>query len=264
MSRVCLCIPSRRPLAEVGARIQRWFDMGYHVAVAREPEHGPVPCHMMIPTWRHLGWGGAVDLLALTVLAVDCSIDWIVTGGDDGLPDPNKRADEIAESCSAMFGGTFGVMQPVGDRWGLGACATCAGKGEMPASKPITIDHTIICRHCHGTGQSAYIDRVAGSPWLGREFCERMYHGGGPIYRGYFHMFDDQELQTVAERLGVFAQRPDLTHKHEHWARPRADRADMPAWAAAANSPEQWARSQALFERRKAAGFPGHEPLEKR
>jgi len=257
--KACLCIPSRRPAAEVGPRLVQWLEMGYSVAVAREPEYGPVPCHMMIPTWRHLGWGGAVDLLALQVLATDSRIDWIVTGGDDGLPDPGTSADDIAGQLTEHFKGTFGVMQPVGDRWGMGECATCKGAGNITR----VFGMNLMCAHCHGTGKSAYIDRVAGSPWMGREFCERMYHGGGPIYRGYGHMFDDQELQTVAEMLGVFQQRPDLTHVHEHWARARADQSDMPAWAAQANSPEQWAYAQKLFETRRAAGFPGHEPLER-
>ena len=48
---------------------------------------------------------------------------------------------------------TFGVMQPTGDRWGE-------------------------------RNGIATIDRIAGSPWMGREFCRRMYHGSGPMYNG--------------------------------------------------------------------------------
>jgi hypothetical protein len=92
------------------------------------------------------------------------------TGQDAG-------AKQIAKECTAHFGGTFGVMQPTGDRWANGS-----------------------------------IDRICGSPWLGREFCTRMYHGKGPMYGGYLHMFGDEELQHVATRLGVLWQRRDLTH----------------------------------------------------
>ena len=130
---------------------------------------------------------------------------------------------------------TFGVMQPTGDRWGD-----------------------------HGEGNGAVIDRIAGSPWMGREFCRRMYHGSGPLYNGYYHNFADEELQNVAQKLGVFWQRRDLIHEHRHWARPRGDVRDMPEWAAKINDPAQsdWDKSKALFAARKAAGFPGHEPLE--
>lgn len=128
----------------------------------------------------------------------------------------------------------FGVMQPTGDRW--------------------------------GDAQGAYIDRVAGSPWIGREFARRMYGGSGPYWPEYFHMGVDEELQAVATKLGVFWQRPDLTHYHAHWGRPRpgermgqVDR--MPAFLAEANSPEHWRKYKALFSKRQAAGFPGHEPI---
>ena len=55
-------------------------------------------------------------------------------------------------------------------------------------------------------------------------------------------------------------------HDHRHWGRPRegekmgqADR--MPEFLREANSPEHWARYKKLFAERKAAGFPGSEPL---
>jgi hypothetical protein len=135
-----------------------------------------------------------------------------------------------------MVGGycpTLGVTQPTGDRWG-------EKNGE------------------------ATIDRIAGSPWMGREFCRRMYHGSGPMYNGYYHNFADEELQCVAQKLGVFWQRRDLIQEHRHWARPRGDWRDAPEWAKKINDPRfsDWDKSKALFAARKAAGFPGHEPLE--
>ena len=68
----------------------------------------------------------------------------------------------------------------------------------------------------------------------------------------------------MAEKLGVFWQRRDLTQEHRHWARPRGDWRDAPDWAHKINNPQfsDWDKSKALFAARKAAGFPGHEPLE--
>ena len=71
-------------------------------------------------------------------------------------------------------------------------------------------------------------------------------------------MFVDEELQGVAVRLGALWQRRDVCQHHDHWM--RSESRQMPAFLAMANSPKHWQESQALFNRRKAAGFPGHEP----
>jgi hypothetical protein len=244
---VWFVIPSKRPLAEATACLEAWRDLGYNTAVIRERSDGAVNADMQLNTSLYQGWPRSVNLLIANVMAADCTAEWFVTGGDDYFPDPQKKAGEIARECSDHFRNvniertgetidvhpTFGVMQPTGDRWG-------EKNGE------------------------ATIDRIAGSPWMGREFCQRMYHGGGPLYNGYFHNFADEELQCVAEKLGVFWQRRDLLQEHRHWARPRGDWRDAPAWAHAINNPAQsdWNKSKALFAARKAAGFPGSEPLE--
>lgn len=111
---------------------------------------------------------------------------------------------------------------------------------------------------CKQFGGSAYIDRVAGSPWLGREWCERINGGQGPLWPEYTHMFVDEEVQAVAEKLGVFWQRPDLIHPHEHWGK-TAQR--PPEFLREVNSPAHWKRYGDLFARRKAQGFPGCMPL---
>jgi hypothetical protein len=121
-------------------------------------------------------------------------------------------------------------MQPTGDRWANGS-----------------------------------IDRFCGSPWLGRQFCQRMYQGKGPMFEGYLHMFGDEELQNVASRLGVLWQRRDLTHLHRHYFRTVADGVDhsapIPPHMRVWNSRWHWVESQMLFCSRLAGGFPGHEPL---
>ena len=242
-------------MAEANACLAAWHKQGYRIAVTREPADGvlggfPLGLPMdVLPVHSYLGWARSVNLLVSYVMARYADAEWFVTGGDDYWPDLNHTAEEIARECSDRFRNvniertgetievhpTFGVMQPTGDRWGD-----------------------------HGDGKGAVIDRIAGSPWMGREFCRRMYHGTGPLYNGYYHNFADEELQCVAQKLGVFWQRRDLIHEHRHWARPRGDVRDMPEWARKINDPahSDWDKSKALFAARKAAGFPGHEPLD--
>lgn len=251
---VWLCIPSARPVAEVNARMDKWRKMGYKIGLWRDHPQG---CRSEAPVCDHFccsmtypGYATVVNRLISIVLHIDPACDWIVTGGDDVDPDLSKTADQIARECSALFGhkfypdhlpveregplSTFGVMQPTGDRW--------------------------------GDKQGAYIDRVAGSPWIGREFARRMYGGKGPYFDGWQHMGVDEELQAVATKLGVFWQRPDLIHYHDHWGRPKAGqrlghRDNMPKFLEQANSPEVWTAYKKLFAERQAEGVPGHEPI---
>jgi hypothetical protein len=190
--------------------------------------------------------------LVITVLRADPFCSWIVTGGDDIEPDKNHTPEEIAAECSRYFGelnaaimpgslarSTFGVMQPTGDRWGDDPM----GRAQWPHAP-------------------AYIDRVAGSPWIGREYALRANGGQGPIWPEYWHMFEDEEVQEVAVKLGVFWQRRDLTQHHRHWMRQHDDgEAKMPKFLEKASGPEHWKEALELFTSRKAAGFPGHQPL---
>ena len=249
---VWFVIPSKRPLAEANDCIATWQRMGYKVAVLRESSDGVTCADFRGDVDRYIGWARSVNLLVNAAMARWSNAEWFVTGGDDYYPDPAKRAEEIARECNEYFAGrgpadridgntvamsvaqfeasrTFGVMQPTGDRWD----------------------------ERHG---SAPIDRIAGSPWMGREFCRRMYHGSGPMYNGYHHNFADEELQNVALKLGVFWQRRDLLQEHRHYVRPKGNWNDAPQWAR--DTQNDFTISKALFAPRKAAGFPGHEPLE--
>lgn len=268
-----LTIPSARPVAEVNATVARWRARGYKIALWRDDTDAVEADCVMVGGYP--GYSVAVNTLIRHVLETDRKCEWAIAAGDDTDPDPNHTAQEIAAECSAHFApvsiktadvvtvgavtieteredpadtesfadyireqapyllrGTFGVMQPTGDRW--------------------------------GDRNGAYIDRVAGSAWIGREFCRRAYGGNGPMWSEYHHMYVDEELQCVALKLGVFWQRPDLTHLHNHWGRPRegerlgqAER--MPAFLRHANSAENWRKMKAIFEARRAAGFPGSE-----
>ncbi len=247
---VWLALPSKRPVEEVEATLRKWSEHGYKVALWCDSEaEGKSKEHLgrvIYPADAgYPGYAQAVNWLCNLILD-DQSAEWIVAAGDDTLPDPNHSAEEIARDCCDYFAPcgritntwTFGVMQPTGDRWHEGV----------------------------GGFTNAPIDRVAGSPWIGREFARRMYGGAGPYWHEYRHCFVDEELQLVAQKLGVFWQRRDLIHKHMHWARGSTDKEvvsaqRMPEFLAEANSPAHWRKYKAIFEARKVAGFPGHEPI---
>lgn len=249
-----LCIPSKKPAPEAQAVIDRWRARGYGTAIWRDAGDTEVDCDLLL-TGEYPGYAKAVNALAQE--AVNRGAEWCILAGDDIDPDPTHAPEEIACECARYFGhinggmefedstiygdgeeiieryigSTFGVMQPTGDRWGAD-------------------------RNDKNFCGSAYIDRVAGSAWCGAEFCRRMYGGAGPLWPGWFHMSVDEELQNVAERLGVFWQRRDLTQTHNHWG--RAIRR-MPEYLRRANA--EFHEAGQLFAERKAAGFPGHEPL---
>lgn len=229
---VWYAIPSKRSAAEAQRCIDAWRAQGYHVAVWRDEGDEHVNADMQL-SGQYEGYAATVNTLCRFILTHDTDAEWIVTGGDDMFPDQNKRADEIADELTEHFGGTFGVMQPTGDRWGE--------------------------QHPPHDG-TAYSDRVCSSPWMGRDFCARMYGGQGPMHEGYHHMGVDEELQHVAIKLNVFLQRRDLIHLHEHWGRKPGGR--PPEFLKEANSPEHWNNYKTMFANRKALGFPGHEPID--
>jgi hypothetical protein len=180
------------------------------------------------------GYALSVNSLVAKAMAYDANAELFVIAGDDVYPDQTKTAEEIARELSEHFGGTFGVMQPTGDRW--------------------------------GDKQGAYIDRVAGSAWYGREYCRRVNQGNGPLWPQYWHMGVDEEARAVAVKLGVYWERPDLTQLHQHWGRPLPGEriglsSRMPEFLRKANSKVEWDKYKAIFAARQAAGFPGSKPL---
>jgi hypothetical protein len=254
---VFLCIPSARV---DGGTIPEWRAAGYKTAIWRDVGALPIEADIrMEGEWR--GYYFASNRLIEKVFATNPDCDWVVCGGDDVSPDPNKSPEDIAAECSSHFLGTeidrrypglrqsnwegivpahpclktFGVMQPTGDPW-------TDSLGRV-------------------------IERIAGSPWVGREFARRVNQGkGGPFWERFWHVFGDECLQEVATKLGVFWQRHDLCHHHAHWGRPSPGQKMVinpviPKFLARANSPEEWRTGKAEFERLRQSGFKECMPL---
>lgn len=222
---VWLTIPSAKPPEAAQVCVDVWKSCGYMVALWRDGDDD-VSADLKL-VGQYPGYALACNTLIRHLIDHEVAAEWFICAGDDILPDSRMMADDIAEQCRQQFGGTFGVMQPTGDRW-----------AEVNGS--------------------AQVDRVAISAWYGRDYCRETYGGNGPLWPEYWHMFVDEEAQAVAQGLGVYWQRRDLTQFHDHWI--RASR-PMPPYLATANSRQHWDAAQALFNRRRAAGFPGHEPI---
>ncbi len=224
-----LTIPSARPVDEVNRTMDVWRSKGYRVALWRDEWVHEAPeqpkCDFIIKSPVYLGYPVAVNALAEHVFRMDPDCNWVVAAGDDTTPDPIQTADTIAIQLTAHFNGSFGICQPTGDPW--------------------------------RDVQGRIIERIAGSPFIGREFCRRIYGGKGPLWSEFTHCFADEHLLNVATKLGIYWPRPDLCHYHANWS--RKDGAtyerDMPAFLKDANSPEHWAKYKAVFERLKAGGF---------
>ena len=257
---VWLCIPSKRPPEEANRVLAKWRERGYKIALwsdntidglgkVKDFEMGSDDGDVDYP-----GYAMAVNTLISVVPCYDPSAEWFVIGGDDVEPDAAHTADEIAEQCGHHFSmlnatreydgmkrlRTFGVMQPTGDRW-----------GDTPTS-----------RRRYGEDRGAYIDRVCGSAWLGREFCRRINNGRGPLWPEFTHMYVDEALQGVAEKLGILWQRRDLIQLHQHWGRKEgADVKDIPDFLKAVNTPGHWKDSKAIFDRLAARGFAEYAEL---
>lgn len=254
MSKAWFVIPSARPIAEVLPVVEAWKNMGYGVALWRDDKHLPdngeayaitadsqligsfVGADLVFLSGKYPGYAQSVNAMAKHVLSHYPEVDWIVCAGDDTTPDPNKTGDEIADELTSHFWrealgneslDTFGVVQCTGDRW--------------------------------ADNLGVIIERIAGSPWLGREWCRRAHAGKGPLWPEFRHMFGDQALMDYAQSLGVFLQRPDLTHYHAHAQRDGKSRpaTHMTEW----NSQQHWQESKAIFERLKSTNFAECQPI---
>lgn len=201
-------------IARANATFEEWRKRGYLTAALVYGDERPT-ADVVVDERPYLGWGWAVNVLCHRLP----KITWIVTGGADITPDPVASPSKIEAECEKWFGGTFGVMQPAGDRYGA-------------------IETRTACV----------------SPWIGREFRERAYGGRGPMFEGYGHYFADGELMHVAHAAGCLWWREDLTQYHDHYTRHNLPVPEtLKPWAA------KHAEAKRLYEQRMAANWPGHE-----
>lgn len=265
MPKAWFCIPSARPVEQVIPVVERWRAQGYGVALWRDDPFVPTDgnafainssgitnqfgADVLFVCGKYPGYAQCVNFMAARILSTHPEVDWIVTGGDDTFPDPNKTGDEIADDFTRHFSqigfdstsgkplygqkNTFAVVQCTGDRW--------------------------------ADSLGVIIERIAGSPWLGRSWCERAWGGRGPLWPEFHHQFVDEALQVYAQHLGVFLQRPDLTHYHAHALRDTGDGVDArkraPDHMAPWNTRKHWDESKAIFERLKAENFASCMPI---
>lgn len=217
---VWYAIPSANA-ANCAEVLPEWRARGYKIALLQDRDKRFDACADLIvaPFETYPGYGKAINYLIREVVPAGAPI--VVTGGDDMFPDMAHTAQELAAQFIARFPDTFGVMQPMGDRYG----------------------NTV---------------NICGSPWIGRAFARRIYGGRGAYCRAYFQLYEDQELHDVADGLGVLWKRPDLAQFHKHWQRESAS-AEAPVYLRESLKREN--ESKNLYESRRSAGFPGHEPL---
>lgn len=223
---IWLCIPSKRA---DGGTIQSWRARGYRIAVWRDSGDAwpsPLPAPDITLSGEYPGYATASNAVIAWVLEHRSDVRWVVSGGDDVMPDPNHSPLAIAKELDEHFGGTFGVMQPTGDRFAGGS-----------------------------------IDRIAGSAWMGREWCLRANQGKGPYWPEFTHMFVDECLLRTAEKLGVYWRRPDLIHLHQHFMREKDDlgsnavQRPVPAHLRRWNSRVHWDEMQAIFRELERQDF---------
>lgn len=233
MPHVWYAIPSHRDSVNREKTLPLWRNRGFRVAVLiDDPDmkgHAGGLADLEINTRDYRGYPWAVKQLCDEILSRHPDTNVIVTGGDDISPDPRYRAEVLEAKFLERFPDTFGVMQPCGDSYG-----TRAG---VPAAA-----------------------RICGSPWMGREFIRRINGGRGPFWGDYFHFYCDEEMHEVAKALGILWNNYEVNQHHAHWSRDKPRRAaQRPSYLFTAQA--TWESGQGLFNRRKAAGFPGHEPL---
>lgn len=216
MAKCCFAIPvSPQDADKATATFQKWMNMGYDTACLVYETPFPTNYIHLLLSSPYKGWPWAVNELCRML----ANYDWIITGGADIYPDPIKRADEIADECYAHFNGTLGVMQPSADKYG--AIETSS---------------------------------AAVSPWLGREFRNRVNGGTGPMCELYGHYYADGELMHVAQRLGTFWWRNDLNQYHDHYGRKNEPLPEhLKFWSARSGDDRN------VFETRIRKNFPGHQ-----
>jgi hypothetical protein len=220
---VWLVIPTKKEAREVAIAVEPWKQKGYRIALFRDEGDAKVDADLII-SGAYRGYPQAINQLCHTVFSHDRRAEWVCAAGDDMLP-PDPSPDQIARECTEHFHGTFGVMQATGDPFGVDESGRCAA------------------------------ERICGSPFLGREFCARWNGDIGPFWPEFWHYFADEALHDELLMHSLLWQRKDLTIFHDH-----PSRTGLPTPHYMEKTQAGWAKDEAIFRARKAAGFPGHEP----
>ena len=204
-----------------------WKQLGYKIAVICPDkytrEYSSLVDLMITESeiGGYRGWPHAVNHLSKVLTQYDI----IIAGGDDMYPDPNYEAHQLRLQFVRHFGGTCGVMQPYGDKFGSMAYDTC--------------------------------EQICGSAWLGKEFRDRINNNNGPLWHEYWHMYADTELYQIAKKYNYLWVREDLSQYHEHRTRDKKNnnnfRPTIP--------PNNTAIAKKMYDNRKLLGFPGSEPI---
>jgi hypothetical protein len=222
-----VCIPTALK-GHVSEQLRKWVNKGYRIALFVDP--GPVdleeiPVGLLIMA-NYPGVWRAWNALAKAVMA--CGADVCVLAGDDMDPDPKLDAQDIAERYFSHFERGQGVYQPTGDN-----------QGELIGGKWNS-------------------QRICGSPWVGREWCERAYLGKGPVDGRFWAFYADELMKEVAEQHDLLVQDDEVQQWHRHWSWPKNG---LPKQPYHDRNQKEWFKDKEIFLASKAAGFPEAEFL---
>jgi hypothetical protein len=170
-------------------------------------------------TGGYKGWAKSVNFISNKLKNVNI----IIAAGDDMYPDKNFTAYDLQNQFFEHFKGSFGVMQPYGDKYGSMARPNC--------------------------------EQICGSAWLGKDFRNKINKGKGPLWEEYWHMWADTELYQVAIKYNCLWIRHDLNQYHEH--RRRGSHKFQPTIPSGNTK-----KSEIIYKDRKIKGFPGTDLLE--
>lgn len=197
-----------------------WHAMGYRVAVMLDGQTEPMRlgwADLALGISDYPGFPACINALAREVFARDPDTPCFVCGSDDILPDQTKRADVLAGEFVQHFGGTLGVMNATGDKYG------------------------------------GWRDCLL-SAWVGREYSERINGGMGYLWPEYFHYCSDSEAYSVSVLRGLLWRREDVAEHYAHWTRTGVDTLPKPKREKVES---MWPRDGWLFKLREKHGFPG-------
>lgn len=203
---------------------QNWRHFQYKIAVIcpdnLEEEYKKIADIVILESENggYQGWPKSVNIISNKLKNVDI----LIAAGDDMYPDKNFTAFELRREFLQHFNGTFGVMQPYGDKFGSMACPEC--------------------------------EQICGSAWLGRDFRNTINKGKGPMWEEYFHMYADTELYQVALKHKCLWIREDLIQYHQHRLRGTHNfKPTIPAGNVQ--------KAKAIYDERKKLNFPNTEVI---